>query len=200
MNILRLTIFTLIGMGLLFAGQAQAEPAQEEVNALLGAIKQIKAGDNLPEEQARTNREQSEKALALFAMDEVSRKALGKYWDKTPPEDQKKFSTLLGQLFVHVAFPNSAKFFAGLRMDFGKAEVEGSRAVVPMTVTHPEEGEVGIDFHLAKKDGVWRLVDVYLDEVSLRNNLRSQFYKVLAENDFKELLARMEKKLKEATT
>jgi len=41
------------------------------------------------------------------------------------------------------------------------------------------------------------VVDVILDGVSMRNNLRSQFYKILKKNDFSELIRRMEKKLKE---
>jgi len=40
-------------------------------------------------------------------------------------------------------------------------------------------------------------VDVILDGVSMRNNLRSQFYKILKKNDFEELVRRMGKKLKE---
>jgi len=34
--------------------------------------------------------------------------------------------------------------------------------------------------------------------VSMRNNLRSQFYKILAKNKFEELMRRMNKKLKES--
>jgi len=41
------------------------------------------------------------------------------------------------------------------------------------------------------------VVDVILDGVSMRNNLRSQFYKILKKNDFNELIRRMKKKLKE---
>lgn len=201
MTILRHTIFTLFCcLWLAWPAPAQGLSAEEEVRTLLSSIKQIQAGEGLSQEQARKNRENSEKALALLAMDELSRKALGKYWTKTSPENQKKFSALLGQLFIHVAFPNSAKFFSGLKLQFDRGHIEETRAVVPMTVIHKEEGEVGIEFHLEKAGGGWRVVDVYLDEVSMRNNLRNQFYKVLKENEFSELLRRMENKLKEAKT
>jgi len=46
-------------------------------------------------------------------------------------------------------------------------------------VVHEEEGEIGIEFHLMKNLGQWQVVDVDLDEVSMRNNLRSQFYKII---------------------
>ena len=40
------------------------------------------------------------------------------------------------------------------------------------------------------------MVDVILDGVSMRNNLRSKFYKVIAKKGFNELIRKMEKKLK----
>ena len=70
-----------------------------------------------------------------------------------------------------------------------------SKAIVPLTVIHKKEGEVSIDFHLNNKRGQWRLVDVDLDEVSMRNSLRSQFYKVISKNDYQGLVHRMKKKL-----
>lgn len=201
MTILRQTIFTIFCcLWAAAAPAAEAFTAEDEVRALLESIKQIQSGDALTPEQIKKNEENSGKALTRMAMDEVSRKALGKYWDKTPPEDQKKFSNLLSQLFVHVAFPSSAKFFSGLKLEFSKAVIEETRAVVPMVVTHSQEGEVGIEFHMAKFGDAWRVVDVYLDDVSMRNNLRNQFYKVLSQNDFNDLLQRMEKKLSEART
>ena len=69
--------------------------------------------------------------------------------------------------------------------------------VVPLTVMHEKEGEVDIDFRLKQSEEGWQVVDVILDGVSMRNNLRSQFYKILKKKDFKELVRRMGKKLKE---
>jgi phospholipid transport system substrate-binding protein len=68
--------------------------------------------------------------------------------------------------------------------------------VVPLTVIHEKEGEVDIDFWLKQSSKNWLVVDVILDGISMRNNLRSQFYKILKKNDFDELVRRMEKKLK----
>ena len=70
--------------------------------------------------------------------------------------------------------------------------------MVPITIVHEKEGEVDIDFKMKQSTKNWLVVDVILDGVSMRNNLRSQFYKILKKNDFNELIRRMEKKLKEA--
>jgi len=104
---------------------------------------------------------------------------------------------LLGNLFVHVAFPSSAKFFANLDVVYGKPRSKKDMMVVPLTVVHEKEGEVDIDFKMKQTEEDWQVVDVILDGVSMRNNLRSQFYKILKKNDFEELVRRMGKKLKE---
>ena len=67
-----------------------------------------------------------------------------------------------------------------------------------MTVVHKNEGEIEIDFSLKLNSDDWKIVDVHMDGVSMRNNLRSQFYKIIKKENFGELVRRMEKKLKEA--
>jgi len=102
---------------------------------------------------------------------------------------------LLGDIFRYVAFPNSSKFFGEMNINYAATEMDGKTATVPITVVHKEEGEVGLDFVLAQSSGRWQVVDVILDGVSMRNNLRTQFYKVIKKNDYSELVRRMKKKL-----
>jgi phospholipid transport system substrate-binding protein len=171
---------------------------QASVQHLLGEIRQINSGKNLSSESEAENQKHSRSALSLLNVTEISKKALGKYWAKRSDSEQKKFATLLGELFIHVAFPSSAKFFAELNIIYGKIKEEKPKVVVPLTVVHEKEGEVGIDFHLIQTEGKWQVVDVILDGVSMRNNLRSQFYKVISRKDFNKLTHRMEKKLEDA--
>ena len=156
---------------------------------LLGEIRQIKP-DPLEEKQKH-----SQSALGLLNVAEISKKALGKYWSKLSEKEREKFQALLGKLFVHVAFPSSAKFFAELNLVYEKTKEKKTVTVVPLTVVHEKEGEVGIDFHLIQNKNKWQVVDVILDGVSMRNNLRSQFYRVIKKNNFDELIRKMNKKL-----
>lgn len=165
---------------------------QDSVQQLLGEIRQIKP------DPSTENQKHSQSALSLLNVAEISKKALGKYWSKRSDTEQGKFQTLLGELFVHVAFPSSAKFFAELDLVYGKTKEKKTVVVVPLTVVHEKEGEVGIDFHLFQNGDKWQVVDVILDGVSMRNNLRSQFYKVIKKKSFNELIRKMDKKLTSA--
>jgi|FLOH01.1.fsa_nt_gi phospholipid transport system substrate-binding protein len=178
---------------ILAASSLWAEPKDPEasVKQLLGEIRQIKADVSDPAD----NQKHSQSALSLLNVAEISKKALGKYWDKRSDLEREKFKTLLGELFVYVAFPSSAKFFAELDLIYGKTKEKKKIVVVPLTVIHEKEGEVDIDFHMTRTADKWQVVDVILDGVSMRNNLRSQFYQVIKKKNFDELLRKMNKKL-----
>ena len=181
--------------GLLWAESNDLGP-QASVQQLLGEIRQINKGKNLSSQKDAENQKHAQSALVWLNVAEISQKALGKHWAKRSDPEQKRFQVLLGELFLYVAFPSSAKFFAELNLVYGKTKEEKQRTVVPLAVVHEKEGEVDIDFRLTQTEKRWLVVDVVLDGVSMRNNLRSKFYKVIAKKGFNELMCKMEKKLK----
>jgi phospholipid transport system substrate-binding protein len=181
--------------GLLWAESNDLGP-QASVQQLLGEIRQINKEKSLPSQKDAENQKHAQSALVWLNVAEISQKALGKHWAKRSDPEQKRFQVLLGELFLYVAFPSSAKFFAELNLVYGKTKEEKQRTVVPLTVVHEKEGEVDIDFRLTQTEKRWLVVDVVLDGVSMRNNLRSKFYKVIAKKGFNELMRKMEKKLK----
>ena len=126
--------------------RAETNDPESSVKKLLEEIRQIKAPAGGPEEA--DNQRHSQSALSFLNVAEISEKALGKYWAKRSDSERENFQALLSQLFVHVAFPSSAKFFADLDLVYGKIKDGKNPAVVPLTVIHEKEGEVGIDFHL----------------------------------------------------
>ncbi|MBC8288042.1 MAG: ABC transporter substrate-binding protein [Nitrospinae bacterium] len=194
-KLLSTVLFIVFMTNPLWAETVDSEP-QAVVQQLLGKIRQIKAG--LSGQEKADNQKHSQSALSFLSVSEISKKALGKHWAKLSDTEREKFQTLLGELFVHVAFPSSAKFFAELDLVYGKTKEKKTVVAVPLTVIHEKEGEVGIDFHLTRTGDQWQVVDVILDGVSMRNNLRSQFYKVIKKKGFDELLRKMNKKLMDA--
>ena len=184
----------------LSAAAADNASPHQTVAKLIDTIRKLKTEGSLSSKELKTNRDLSYRALALLDLEEVSRKALGKYWNKRTSKEKKGFVDLLSRMFVKEAFPNSGKFFSTLKLVFGKTKIKKSKARVPLTVIHMEEGEIIIDFHLRRKQDQWQVVDVDLDEISMRNNLRAQVYKIIAKNNYQELVRRMNEKLKETNS
>lgn len=161
-------------------------------------IQKIKKEDTLTAEQKKENRARSEKALNYLNITVISQKALGKFWSERTDEEKEQFSQILSELFITVAFPNSGKFFADLDWVYSEPEIDKGKALIPIQLTHKDEGEIEIDFFLQQNSSDWKVVDVHLDGVSMRNNLRSQFYKIITKDNFGELVTRMKKKLDES--
>ena len=174
---------------------AQEVSPRNTVEILLNSITNLKTGKPLTPEEVKENDILSYRALALLNIREISRKALGKYWKKRSLTEQKVFIDLLSRMFIKEAFPNSGKFFSALKLIYSQTTIKESKANVPLTVVHEKEGEINIDFHLQKYRDQWQVVDVDLDEISMRNNMRSQLYKVISKNNYQELVRRIKEKL-----
>ena len=193
-NWIYLTVFILALFELSPVIAKEASP-RNTVEILLNSITNLKTGKPLTPEEVKENDILSYRALALLNIREISRKALGKYWKKRSLTEQKVFIDLLSRMFIKEAFPNSGKFFSALKLIYGQTTINESKANVPLTVVHEKEGEINIDFHLQKYRDQWQVVDVDLDEISMRNNMRSQLYKVISKNNYQELVRRIKKKL-----
>ena len=165
------------------------------VETLLNSITNLKTEKLLSPEEIKENDVLSYRALALLDIRKISRKILGKYWKKRTLTEQKVFIDLLSQMFIKEAFKNSGKFFSALELIYGQTTINKSQAKVPLIVVHEKEGEIIIDFHLHKYHDQWQVVDVDLDKISMRSNLRSQLYKIISKNGYQELVRRMKEKL-----
>ena len=193
-NWIYLTVFILALFELSPVIAKEASP-RNIVETLLNSITNLKTGKPLTPEEVKKNDILSYRALALLNTREISRKALGKYWKNRTLTEQKVFIDLLSRMFIKEAFPNSGKFFSALKLIYSQTTIKESKANVPLTVVHEKEGEIKIDFHLQKYGDQWQVVDVDLDEISMRNNMRSQLYKVISKNNYLALVRRIKKKL-----
>ena len=171
------------------------ESPQQSIQALLYTIQKIKVDDKVTPLQKNENGLLSSKALTFLDIETVGNKTLGKYWGKLTDYEKNAFVALLSRLFEKIAFPSSARFFADLEINYKKNEIEKDRATVKILVTHKEEGKIEIDFLMNRIKKKWLVVDVILDGVSMRNSLRSQFYKIISKKSYAELVHRMKIKL-----
>ena len=112
---------------------------EKAVKILLKEIKQIVEGEKLLEDQKAENKKHSDTALGILKIPEISQKVLGKYWRKYNSKQRNQFQKLLGDLFVYVAFPSSAKFFSDLDLIYGKSKRKKDTVLVPFTVIHKKD-------------------------------------------------------------
>ena len=193
-NLFFLVIFILSLFGSSSVIAEEVSP-RGTVELLINSISSLETGIQLSPEEIKKNDLLSYNALGRLNIREICRKVLGKYWKKLSLTEQKKFIDLLSRMFIKEAFPNSGKFFSTIKLIYGQTNINELRANVPLSVVHEKEGEINIDFHLYKYSNQWQVVDVALDGISMRNNLRSKLYKIISKNNYQELVRRLEQKL-----
>jgi phospholipid transport system substrate-binding protein len=69
--------------------------------------------------------------------------------------------------------------------------VEGPRATVKTKVQTTRNVEVPIDYRLSKVGDGWQIYDVLVEGVSLVNNYRSQFNRIITTSSYAALIERM---------
>lgn len=193
-NLFFLVIFILSLFGSSSVIAEEVSP-RGTVELLINSISSLETGIQLSPEEIKKNDLLSYNALGRLNIREICRKVLGKYWKKLSLTEQKKFIDLLSRMFIKEAFPNSGKFFSTIKLIYGQTNINELKANVPLLVVHEKEGEINIDFHLYKYSNQWQVVDVALDGISMRNNLRSKLYKIISKNNYQELVRRLEQKL-----
>ena len=167
-----------------------------EMVAAVGSIKTVENGA-LSAADTQHNITVGQSINRMLDVDSVSRRVLGRHWKNRTPKEQKKFTELMTQLLVKVAYPKSAAFFGSFDIDVTDERITGERAEVKTTVSDPKEGLISVDYRLQQNNGTWHVRDIVLDDVSLVRNLRSQCHQIITEHSYDELMRRMQEKLNE---
>ncbi len=130
--------------------------------------------------------------LPRFDFSEMSRRALGAHWTKNP-DKQKDFVTAFAQLLedTYVLQVESA---AGDKIVLVNERTEGNFAEVNTKIVSPKGQETAVSYKLHKVGAQWKVYDVVVENVSLVNNYRSQFNRILANNSMDDLIKRIKDK------
>ena len=128
-----------------------------------------------------------------FDFAEMARRSLGSQWRRLTPTEQEEFvrlyTDLLERAYIDRIESYSDEKFAYVRENLDKEYAEVNSRIVT------DKGE---DFSLNYKvhfvNGEWKVYDVVVENISLVNNYRSQFSRIIANSSYEELLRRMKQK------
>ena len=84
--------------------------------------------------------------------------------------------------------------YASEKIQYLKEKQDNEFAQVDTKIIDKEGREFSLDYRLHNVNGDWKVYDVLVEDVSLVNNYRAQFNRVLAKSSVDELLQRMRQK------
>jgi phospholipid transport system substrate-binding protein len=130
--------------------------------------------------------------FARFDFSEMTKRTLGSHWTGLEQVEQKDFIEAFTQRLL-ILYGRTVRSSGNDKVEFTNETRDGNQAsVATKVISSGGAEEVPIDYRLHDDSGQWRVYDVVIDHVSLVNNFRAQFERVIAKSSVKELLKKLQ--------
>jgi phospholipid transport system substrate-binding protein len=176
---------------LLVAAMAVSLPAGEPTDVVRSAAEQaiqvmkdpkLKSPDRKEERIARLK----EIINPIFDYQEMARRCMGRHWRQRTPAEQEEFYNLFRD-FLERVYSSKVDFYDGERVTFGRETIDGDFAEVESTVVNATGIESPVTYRLRRTGGMWKVYDAVIENISIVNNYRSQFDRVISRSSYDEL-------------
>jgi phospholipid transport system substrate-binding protein len=127
-----------------------------------------------------------EVANPIFDYQEMAKRTLGPHWRRRSPAEQEEFVKLFRD-FLERSYSDKVDLYEGQRVVFGRETVDQDFAQIESTFISAKGEEFAVHYKLRRADNSWKIYDAVIENISIVNNYRSQFDRVIAKSSFEEL-------------
>ena len=173
-----------------------SEQVRQTADKVLSILQdpRLKAGDKKKE-----RRDQLRQVIsARFDFNEMAKRSLGQHWQRRGIEEQRQFVQVFTDL-LEQSYAAQIESLNGEKIVYGRENQDRNHAEVDTRVVTSKGEEFSVNYKLHSADGEWKVYDVVIENISLVNNYRSQFNRVLANSSFAEFLRKLREKTFDAT-
>jgi len=147
-----------------------------------------------PAAKTKERRAQLKQILfARFDFTEMARRALGANWRRRTPQEQEEFVRLFTELLER-AYADTIESYTDERIIYVGEKQDGEYAEVNSKILTSKGQEFTIDYKTHVVSGEWKVYDVVVENISMVNNFRSQFNRVISHSSYEELVRRLKEK------
>jgi phospholipid transport system substrate-binding protein len=186
----------ILAMCLGFAASAQAGEPLEVVRTAVDKAVQILKDPKLQAKDKKTERiDRLREVLSpIFDYDEMAKRALGAHWRRRTPAEQEEFVVVFRD-FLERIYSDKIDLYGGERVLVGRETIDADFAQVETTIISLKGEEIAVVYKLRRGNGQWKVYDAVVENISLINNYRSQFDRVISSASYEELIKRLREKL-----
>lgn len=130
-----------------------------------------------------------------FSYEEISKRTLGGQWNKLSGEQQQEFIELFKGLLVKT-YVDRIEGYGKEQVQYVHERLEDGFAEVRTRIVSTQ-GALPLDFRLVDQAGAWRVYDIVVDGISLVNNYRGQFSRILNQYSYPHLMAKLKERSEE---
>lgn len=130
-----------------------------------------------------------------FDMNTIGRFALGTYWGKATPAQQKEYLKLFNDMIVKV-YSRRFSEYNGQKFEVASARKENDKDSMVTSYIVPSSGpKVRVDWRVRNKNGAHKIVDILVEGVSMSMTQRADFASVIQRGggDIEVLLTQLRK-------
>ena len=173
---------------------AVAGGATEAMKSTIDEVLKIVQDKELKQpEKTQERRQLLEKVIGdRFDYPEMSRRSLGAPWNTLSDKDKQEFVVLFKTLLTN-SYAEKIETYSGEGVQYINERTEKDYAEVRTKVLTGKT-EIPLDYRLLNKGNDWWVYDVVVDGVSLVNNYRGQFSKILRSSTYADLVDQLRKK------
>ena len=128
-----------------------------------------------------------------FDFKEMAKRSLGPEWRRHTAEEQKAFVKLFTDLLER-AYLTQIESYNDQKVRYVNERQERDHAQVDTKIVDNKGQEFSVNYRLHNENGDWKVYDVVVEDISLVNNYRAQFNRVLASSSYQELVQRLQNK------
>jgi phospholipid transport system substrate-binding protein len=128
-----------------------------------------------------------------FDFTEMAKRSLGRHWAGRTPEEQREFVTIFAAMLGR-AYADSIESYTSQNVLYTREREDRSYAEVDTKIVTEKRPPVSINYKLHRVNKEWKVYDLVIEDISVVNNYRSQFDRVIARSSFEELVRVMKEK------
>jgi phospholipid transport system substrate-binding protein len=191
-----------VAVACLLAGAAPAGSSPSPTTVVRSLVEEVRAVLDDPAlqgpEQVEARDGKIRGRIAVhFALGAMAAEALGEHLAVRTETERQEFTQLFGDLFTRAYTRLVVSFLAEALIEYGAEEIRDGAASVQTEVVNRRGERLPVAYRLAQSEGRWGLRDVVIDGVSIVENYRVQFQKIIAASSYENLVKRLRTKREE---
>ena len=132
-------------------------------------------------------------AIEIFDVSETARRALGRHWQSRTPVEREEFARLFAEL-LESTYISKIGLYGGEQLKYVGESIDGDFAVVRATILRRRGAEVPVEARMLRRSDRWYIYDIAVEGISLINNYRAQFNRIIQTSSYDELVRRLRMK------
>ena len=191
-------LFLTLAFSLIMGGSAAlgAGPA-DDIKSLINEVLAILNNPALQSPDQRAKKvDLVEKAAARhFNYREMAKRCLGETWNTLSQGQQDEFVKNFSGL-LKASFACRLDEFTRAKVTYKPEILKSDQAEVPIVILRPND-KIPVSFRMLKEPQAWMIYDLVIEGVSLADNYRGQFARVIQGGSFQDLLKVLQAKMAE---